>query len=132
MPRTTVSSGSPYEPIVGISRAVRIGNTISISGTAPLTPEGLTFEAGNPASQARRCLEIIRESIEKLGGQLTDVIRTRVFLTRIADWEIVARVHGEFFGSIRPASTMVQVTRFIDREWLVEIEADAVIDHPAR
>jgi enamine deaminase RidA (YjgF/YER057c/UK114 family) len=126
--RKTVSSGSPYEPIIGLSRAVRTGNIITVSGTAPLGPEGRTVEPGNPVAQTRRCLEIIRQSVEKLGGRLDHVTRTRIYLTRIDDWEMVGRVHGEFFRDIRPASTMIQVTRFIDREWLVEIEADAVID----
>ena len=123
-----ISSGSPYEPIVGISRAVRAGNQIWVSGTAPLGPEGITVEPGNPVAQARRCLEIIRQAVEKLGGHLEDIVRTRVFLTRIDDWEYVARVHGEFFRNIRPASTMVEVKRFIDKDWLVEIEADAVLN----
>lgn len=126
MARKHVSSGSPYEPVVGIYRAVRVGNTITVSGTAPLSPKGITVEPGNPIAQARRCLEIIQQAIEKLGGRLSDVVRTRIFLTRIEDWEKVARVHGVFFRDIRPASTMVHVTRFIDPEWLVEIEADAI------
>jgi enamine deaminase RidA (YjgF/YER057c/UK114 family) len=126
--RTSVSSGSPYEPTIGISRAVRIGNVIAISGTAPLGPEGTTVEPGNPVAQTRRCLDIIRQSVEKLGGRLEDIIRTRIYLTRIEDWEYVGRVHGEYFKNVKPASTMVQVNRFIDREWLVEIEADAIVN----
>ncbi len=125
--RRHVSSGSPYEPRIGISRAVRDGRTIAVSGTAPIGQDGKTVGPGDPAAQARRCLEIIQAALEQLGASLSDVIRTRIFLTNIADWEDVARVHGEFFGLIRPASTMVQVTRFIDRDWLVEIEADAVV-----
>ncbi len=125
--RSVVSSNSPFEPVIGSSRAVRIGSTITVSGTARLTPEGTTFEPGNPVAQTRRCFEIIRQSIERLGGSMSDVVRTRIYLTRIDDWEMVARVHGEFFREIRPASTMVQVCRFIDREWLVEIEADAIV-----
>lgn len=125
--RRNASTGSPYEPILGISRAVRIGNIISVSGTAPLGPDGKTVAQGDAAAQARRCFEIIRSALEKLDASLDDVIRTRAFLTRIEDWEAVGKVHGEFFKDIRPASTVVQVTRFIDPDWLVEIEADAVI-----
>jgi enamine deaminase RidA (YjgF/YER057c/UK114 family) len=126
--RQRVSSGSPYEPRIGISRAVRSGRVISVSGTAPLSPGGKTVGVGDPVAQARRCLEIIQAAIEGLGGHLSDVIRTRTFLTRIEDWEKVALVHGEFFKDVRPASTIVQVIRFIDPEWLVEIEADAVVE----
>ena len=128
MHRQRVSSGSPYEPRIGISRAVRSGRVISVSGTAPLSPDGKTVSVGDPGAQARRCLEIIQAAIEKLGGDLSDVIRTRTFLTRIEDWEKVTLVHGEFFKEIQPASTFLQVVRFIDPEWLVEIEADAVVE----
>ena len=125
--RHTISTGSPYEPIVGISRAVRIGNLIAVSGTAPLDPQGKTVGVGDPAAQARRCFEISRLALEQLGASLKDVIRTRILLTRIEDWQEVAGVHGELFADIRPASTIVQVTRFIDTEWLIETEVDAVI-----
>jgi len=126
--RRRVSSGSPYEPRIGISRAIRSGTIVAVSGTAPIGPDGKTVAPGNPELQTRRCLEIIREALQKAGATLSDVTRTRVMLTRIEDWESVAKVHGEFFGEIRPASTCVQVTQFIDPEWLVEIEADAVIE----
>jgi enamine deaminase RidA (YjgF/YER057c/UK114 family) len=126
--RQHVSTGSPFEPKVGISRAVRVGNIIAVSGTAPLSPDGKTVARGDAAGQARRCLQIIQSAIEGLGGKRTDVTRTRILLTRIEDWEQVAIVHGEFFGSIRPASTVMQVVRFIDPDWLVEIEADAVVE----
>jgi enamine deaminase RidA (YjgF/YER057c/UK114 family) len=126
--RQRVSSGSPYEPRIAISRAVRSGRVISVSGTAPLSPDGKTVGVGDPTAQARRCLEIIQAAIEGLGGHLSDVTRARIFLTRIEDWEKVALVHGEFFKDIRPASTFVQVVRFIDPEWLVEIEADAIVE----
>lgn len=125
--RRQVSTGSPYEPILGISRAVRIGNIISVSGTAPLGPDGKTVAKGDAAAQARRCFEIIRIALGKLDAGLEDVIRTRTFLTHVEDWQAVGKVHGEFFMDIRPASTVVQVTRFIDPDWLVEIEADAII-----
>ncbi|MGB9474084.1 MAG: RidA family protein [Candidatus Udaeobacter sp.] len=126
--RKLISSGSPYEPKVGISRAVRVGNVIAVSGTAPLGPDGRTIGVGDPALQARRCLEIIASALEKAGVSLAQVIRTRTLLVRIEDWEAVAAVHGEFFGEIRPANTVMQVTRFIDPDWLVEFEADAILD----
>jgi enamine deaminase RidA (YjgF/YER057c/UK114 family) len=125
--RQLVSSGSPYEPKVGISRAVRVGSIIAVSGTAPLR-DGTTVGKGDPAAQARRCLEIIKEALEKAGTTLDHVVRTRTLLTRIEDWQAVAAVHGEFFGAIRPANTIMQVSRFIDPDWLVEFEADAVAD----
>jgi enamine deaminase RidA (YjgF/YER057c/UK114 family) len=127
MSRRNISSGSPYEPILGISRAVRIGNFISVSGTAPLL-DGKTVGKGDAAAQARRCFEIVRAALEQAGATLADVVRTRSLLTRIEDWEVVGKVHGEFFKDIRPANTVVQVTRFIDPDWLVEIEADAVLE----
>ena len=126
--RQLVSSGSPYEPKVGISRAVRVGRIIAVSGTAPLGPDGQTVGRGDAAAQARRCLEIISAALEKAGGSMAQVVRTRTLLTRIQDWQAVAAVHGEFFREIRPANTIMQISRFIDPEWLVEFEADAVID----
>lgn len=126
--RQRVSTGSPYEPIIGISRAVRAGRIITVSGTAPLDPDGKTVGVGDPAAQARRCLEIVRAALGGLDARLAHVVRTRTLLTRIEDWEVVGRVHGEFFGHIRPANTVMQVTRFIDPDWLVEFEADAVLD----
>jgi enamine deaminase RidA (YjgF/YER057c/UK114 family) len=126
--RQLVSSGSPYEPKVGISRAVRAGVFVSVSGTAPLGPDGQTIGKGDPAAQARRCLEIIATALEKAGASLRHVVRTRTLLTRIEDWQAVAAVHGEFFRDIRPANTIMQVSRFIDPDWLIEFEADAVVD----
>jgi len=128
MSKQRVSSGSPYEPRLGISRAIRSGHIVAVAGTAPLGPDGKTVGKGDPAAQARRCIEIIRNALEQAGASLSDVIRTRTLLTRIEDWESVGHVHGEFFGEIRPANTVMQVTRFIDPDWLVEIEADAVIE----
>ena len=125
--RQLISSGSPYEPKVGISRAVRVGSIVAVSGTAPLR-DGKTVGAGDPAAQARRCLEIVKEALERAGASLDHVVRTRTLLTRIEDWQAVAEVHGEFFGAIRPANTIMQVSRFIDPDWLVEFEADAVVD----
>ncbi|HYD54722.1 MAG TPA: RidA family protein [Gemmatimonadaceae bacterium] len=123
--RQLVSSGSPFEPRVGMSRAVRVGPWVSVSGTAPLGPDGRTIGVGDAATQARRCLEIIAAALAQAGVGLEAVVRTRIILTRIEDWEAVARVHGEVFGSIRPANTVMQVVRFIDPDWLVELEADA-------
>jgi enamine deaminase RidA (YjgF/YER057c/UK114 family) len=128
MSKQQISSGSPYEPRLGISRAIRSGRIIAVAGTAPIGPDGKTVGKGDAASQARRCIEIVAHALEQAGASLSDVIRTRILLTCIEDWERVGLVHGEFFGSIRPANTVMQVTRFIDPEWLVEIEADAVID----
>ena len=125
--RKMVSSGSPYEPIIGISRAVRLGNIIAVAGTAPLGPDGKTAGVGDPVVQARRCFEISRLALEQLGASLRDVIRTRILLTRIEDWEAVAQVHGAFFRDIRPVTTIMQVSRFIDPDWLIETEVDAVI-----
>jgi len=128
--RQNVPSGSPYEPILGFSRAVRIGNIISVAGTAPLDPDGKTVGVGDAAKQARRCFEISRAALEQAGSSLEDVIRTRVLLTRIDNWREVAAVHGEFFRDIRPANTIMQVARFIDPEWLLETEVDAVVTDP--
>ena len=126
--RKLISSGSPYEPKVGISRAVRVGNVIAVSGTAPLGADGKTVGVGDPAAQARRCLEIIATALENAGSSLRQVVRTRILLVKIDDWEAVAAVHGEFFGDIRPANTIMQVSRFVDPDWLVEFEADAVVE----
>jgi enamine deaminase RidA (YjgF/YER057c/UK114 family) len=126
--RKLISSGSPYEPKVGISRAVRAGPIVTVAGTAPLGPDGRTVGRGDAAAQARRCLEIIAAALEAAGASLRDVVRTRILLTRIDDWQAVAGVHGEVFRDIRPVNTIMQVSRFIDPDWLVEIEADAVLD----
>ncbi len=126
--RQLISSGSPFEPRIGFSRAVRVGNTVSVSGTAPIGPDGKTVGRGDPAAQARRCLEIIADALRRAGADLKDVIRTRTYLTRREDWEMVRAVHGEFFRDVRPASTMIVVAGLLDPEWLVEIEADAVVE----
>ena len=127
MPRQLISSGSPFEKPIGFSRAVRVGNAIAVSGTAPIAPGGGTAYPGDLYRQTRTCLEIIKDAIEKAGGRMEDVIRTRIMLVDIGRWQESARAHGEFFGEIRPASTFVQVSRFIDADWLVEIEADCVV-----
>jgi len=127
MERQVISSGSPFEKPIGFSRAVRVGNAIAVSGTAPIAPGGGTAYPGDLYRQTRTCLEIIKNAVENAGGHLDDVIRTRIMLTDISRWQEAARAHGEFFGEIRPASTFVQVSRFIDADWLVEIEADCVV-----
>ena len=127
MQRQLISSGSPFEKPIGFSRAVRVGNAIAVSGTAPIAPGGGTAYPGDLYRQTRACLEIIKNAVENAGGHLDDVIRTRIMLVDISRWQEAARAHGEFFGEIRPASTFVQVSRFIDADWLVEIEADCVV-----
>ncbi|HXW74558.1 MAG TPA: RidA family protein [Steroidobacteraceae bacterium] len=126
--RNLVSSGSPFEASVGFSRAVRTGALVSVAGTAPLGPDGRTMGRGDAAAQARRCLEIIAAALQGVGASMRHVVRTRVLLTRIEDWQAVGGVHGEYFREIRPVCTVVQVAGLIDPDWLVEIEADAVID----
>ena len=126
--RKTLVSHSPYEPILGMARAVRIGNVVAVAGTAPIDADGRTAGHYDPAAQARRCFEIARDALAGLGASLEDVIRTRILLVRIGDWPVVAAVHGEVFHAIRPVTTVMQVSRFIDRDWLVEIEVDAVVE----
>lgn len=127
MDRINISSGSPYERPIGFSRAVRIGNIISVSGTAPIGPDGNTFAPGDLFNQTRRCIEIILKSVIDAGARPEDVIRTRVFLRDISQWEKAARAHGEFFSEIRPACTFVEIKGLIKDDWLVEMEADCVI-----
>ncbi len=124
--RQLISSGSPFEPIVGFSRAVRVGNIVAVAGTTAGSG-GKPVAIGDPAAQTRAILETIAEALAEAGASLKDVVRTRVYLTDIAHFETVGRVHGEFFGEIRPANSTLQVTAFVKPEWLVEIEADAVI-----
>ena len=129
MERRRVSSGSPFEPRVGFSRAVRVGQRVLVSGTAPVWPDGsCDFD---PATQARRCFAIILAALAELGGRPADVVRTRTYLVDRDDWEAIGRVHGEVFGEIRPASTMVVVAGLLDPRWRVEIEAEAVLDDDA-
>lgn len=123
--RKCASSGSKWEPIIGYSRAVRSGNTIAVSGTVGINSDGTypkTIE-----EQTRRSLLVIRTAIEALGGKVGSIIRTRMFVTDISQWEKVARVHGEIFADIRPATSMVEVSKLIDKEALIEIEADAIV-----
>jgi enamine deaminase RidA (YjgF/YER057c/UK114 family) len=126
MSKRRVSSGSPYEPVIGFSRAVRAGSIVAVGGTTAGSG-GKPVAIGDPAAQTKAILEIIGKALEDIGAGLKDVIRTRIYLVHIAHWEAVGRVHGEFFGAIRPASSILQVTRFINPDWLVEIEADAVL-----
>ena len=127
MKRTLVSNGNPLEAVVGFSRAVRVGPYITVGGTAPVDPAGKTVGIGDPAAQARRCLEIIKDALEKAGSGMHDVVRTRVILTDINDWKKVIEVRAEYFKDVRPVDTIMQVTRFVNPEWLVEFEADAVV-----
>lgn len=128
--RTRISSASPYEDKFGFCRAIKVGNTIHIAGTAPLDEDGNTVGIGNPEVQARRCLDILGDSLKALGASYTDVVRTRMLLARINDWEVVGAVHGEYFREIRPVSTLVEVSSLINPEWLLEIEAEAIVDRP--
>ena len=125
--RTHVCSGSPYEPTIGLSRAVRVGPWIAVAGTAPLV-DGVTAHRGDVYRQTQRCLEIALAAIAEAGGRAEHVVRTRVLLVEISRWPEAARAHGEIFGAIRPACTFMQVSGFIDPEWLVEIEADCVVE----
>ena len=125
--RQNVSSGSKFEPIIGFSRAVRVGNHISVSGTAPIGADGKVAGPGDAYLQTRRCIEIAAGALEKAGASLKDVVRSRVMLTNIKDWEAAATAHGEFFGEIRPACTFVQIAALIDPAWLVEMEFDAIV-----
>jgi enamine deaminase RidA (YjgF/YER057c/UK114 family) len=126
MERQLVSSGSPYEPVFGYSRAVRVGQHVSVAGTAPIMADG-----GEPPSEAygqtRRCLEIILAALAEAGAAADDVIRTRVYATRAEDFDDVARAHGEVFSDIRPASSYIVVDALVDPRWLVELEADAIV-----
>lgn len=127
MARKLVSSGSYLEPQIGFSRAVRVGNTVAVAGTAPIAAGGGTDGVGDVYRQTVRCLEIIKAALTEAGASLDDVIRTRIMLTDIAQWKDAARAHGEVFSAIRPVCTVVQVSGFVDPEWLVELEVDAVI-----
>ena len=123
--RRSVSSGSPWEPVIGFSRAVRVGDRVLVSGTAPVWPDGSCDP--DPAVQARRCLEIILAALGEAGAAPADVVRTRIYLTDRGDVDAVSRVHGEVFGEVRPAATMVVVAGLVDPRWRVEIEAEALV-----
>ena len=125
--RRSVRSGAPWEPIVGYSRAVRVGNTIAVTGCASVDENGQLVGEGDAYLQAQQCIKVIRTAVEGAGAVLEDVVRTRMFVTDIEQWEDIARAHREAFGEIMPATTMVEVSRLIDERMLVEIEADAII-----
>jgi enamine deaminase RidA (YjgF/YER057c/UK114 family) len=120
--RQNISGGSPYEPIIGFSRAVRVGNVVHLAGSAPVGAEDQDAEG-----QTRRVFAIAKEALENAGASLEHVVRTRMYLTHVEDWQAVGRVHGEFFANIRPAATMVVVAQLLNPAWRIEIEMDAVI-----
>jgi enamine deaminase RidA (YjgF/YER057c/UK114 family) len=124
--RRLISSGSPFEPVVGYSRAVAVGPHVYVAGSAPIMPDGADPPA-DPYGQARRCLEIIGAALEEAGARFEHVVRTRVYLTRREDFDDVGRAHGEVFGSIRPANTTIIAAGLVDPRWLVEIEAEAFV-----
>lgn len=124
--RERSSSGSPYEPVFGYSRATRVGDRVLVAGTAPIWPDGSCPD--DATAQARRCLDIVTEALAALGARPDDVVRTRMFITGVEHADAVGAVHGEVFGSVRPAATMVVVAGLLDPRWLVEIEAEAIIE----
>ncbi len=122
--RQNIAGASPYEPIIGFSRAVRIGNTIHVSGTGPVGAE-----EADAAAQTRHVLSIIQNTLIQAGARLEDVVRTRLYLTHVEDWESIGRVHGEYFGTVRPATTMIVIAKLLNPAWRIEIEAEAVLSN---
>lgn len=126
--RTLIRSGAPWEPLVGYARAVRVGPFISVSGSAPVGPDGELVGEGDAYAQATRCIEVIRDALEQAGAGLEHVVRTRMFVTDIEQWPEIGKAHQEAFGEVSPATSMVEVSRLIDPRMFVEIEADAIVD----
>ena len=127
MERQNVLLGNPYEELIGFSRAVRVGPYISVGGTAPIGEDGETVGVGDIEAQTRRCFEIVRMALESAGSSLADVVRTRMLLTDVRQFETVAQVRKEYVGDYKPVDTIVEVSRFVNPDWLIEIEADAIV-----